>query len=196
MKTLISGILLIVNGLFLTSCSSHDAQRQQAMKEVAAPFSSHAITLTLRAEPELNRLNGLPNSCTVLLIQAADKEALEKLLTNPVLLKGLFSGAGAEGAILQIDRYVVMPGQENTLHIDRVEKARKVALVAGYFPFPMEKHIARFDIPVSAYEEGWWNKAWRAELSPLDINVTLGSESIVSTKKINVGTAQPAREGK
>lgn len=194
MKRLFLRSSWVIAVVLLCACSNHETQRQQAIKDSAAPFASHAITVTLRAEPNLNALNDIPNSCTILIIQAADKTALDSLQKSPVQLKSIFSGAGAEGKILQVDRYVVMPGQVNTLHIDRVENTRYVEMVAGYFPFPTEKHIVRFQVPISTHQEGWWNKVWLAELSPLDINVTLGSESIVSTQKPNADTAPSAQE--
>lgn len=180
--------------LLLTACSSHEAEKQAAIDTVVAPFASHAINVTLKAEPGLNSVNDMPNSCAVLIIQSAEKTPLEQLLNNPAQLKALFSGAGAEGAILQVDHFVAMPGQESILHIDRAENTRQIALVAGYFPFPSKKNIARVEIPLTVQEDGWWNKVWRAELMPLDINITLGSENIVNMHKSNAEPSQSKQE--
>ncbi|WP_261372030.1 type VI secretion lipoprotein TssJ [Yersinia mollaretii] len=167
----------------LTGCSHQDPkQRQQAIDTVAQPFAKSAITIQLTAQPGLNTWNGLANSSSILVIQAGNAAALDKLLKNPVQLKSMFAGTGSEADILQLDRYVVMPGQQNTLHIDRAENTRYLALVASYFPFPDSRHIARFTIPMTLTAQGWPNKIWVAQLVPLNAYVTLGSESIVAQK--------------
>ena len=185
-KTGLTGLMLCV--ILLTGCASdHQKSREQAISEVAAPFANGAITLQLQAEPGLNSMNEMPNSCTVLLLQAKDQPTLDKILTNPATLKSLFAGAGSEGDILQVDRYVMMPGQTNTVHIDRARNTRNVALVAGYYPFPVRKHLVSMVIPVDAESTGWWEPVWQAHLAPATLSVTLGSESIVSSDVTVVG---------
>ena len=203
MKGQISFVGLLLSVLMLAGCSSGDNEaRQQSIDKVSAPFASGAITLNLRAEPGLNSVNELPNSCTVLLLQAKDKPTLDKILNNPTLLKSLFAGAGNEGDVLQLDRYVVMPGQSNILHIDRAQNTRNLALVAGYYPFPTKQHMFTAEIPVSTHSTGWWSPVWQSALSPVTFSVTLGSESIVSagepneTENIAQNTAPVAVEEK
>ena len=174
-----AGLMLAI--MLLSGCvSDNDQGREKAIDATPAPFANGAITLQLRAEPGLNTVNDMPNSCTVLLLQAKDKPALEKLLGNPATLKSLFAGAGSEGEVLQVDRYVMMPGQTNIVHVDRARDTRNVALVAGYYPFPVKKHMVSTAVPVEATSTGWWEPVWQAHLTPLTLSVTLGSESIVS----------------
>jgi len=170
--------------LLLAGCGSNsDEARQQSIRAVPAPFANSAITLNLRAEPCLNSVNELPSSCTVLLIQAKDKPSLDKALNNPILVKGLFAGAGSEGDILQLDRYVMMPGQTNILHIDRAQNTRNVALVAGYYPFPAKQHMFTAEIPVETQSCGWWSTVWHSTLAPITLSMVLGSESIINASE-------------
>ncbi|MGB7801758.1 type VI secretion lipoprotein TssJ [Buttiauxella sp.] len=174
--------VLMLGVMLLAGCTSDNPQgREQAISDVAAPAANGAITLQLRAEPGLNSLNDMPNSCTVLLLQTKEKPALDKILGNPATIKSLFAGAGSEGDVLQVDRYVMMPGQTNTVHIDRAQNTRHVALVAGYYPFPVKKHMVSAAIPVATESTGWWEPVWQAQLEPVTLSVTLGSESIVSS---------------
>lgn len=175
---------IVILALLLTGCSHQDPKlRQQAIDGVAQPFAKSAITIRLSAQPNLNMWNGLANSSSILVIQSGNAATLDKLLNNPVLLKAMFAGTGSEGDILQTDRYVVMPGQQNILHIDRAENTRYIAVVAGYFPFPDSRHIARFTIPMTLATHGWQNTIWAAQLVPLSADVTLGQESIVAHKQ-------------
>lgn len=154
------------------------ATEQQAIKQVTAPYAQGAITLDIRTDPDLNALHDIANSCTLLVIQAQQASTLNKLLSNPFALKKLFSAAGAQDEILKVDRYAAMPGQRTTLHIDRSENTRYLAIVAGYYPFPQKQHMALVAIPVTTNASGWWRKSWQAQLSPVTLQVHLGSSSI------------------
>lgn len=190
MKALSTALFLLVTGTMLGGCAGDQANgqaktvptEQQAIDQVAAPFAQGAITLDITADPNLNAWNEIANSCTVLVIQAQKASSLNKVLSNPAQLKNLFSGAGAEDDILKVDRYAAMPGQRTTLHIDRSENTRKLAIVAGYYPFPKKQHMAIVSIPVTVTSTGWWTKKWSAQLAPLDLEATLGSQSITQLK--------------
>ena len=187
MKALRTTLLLLTLGLMLSGCSGDQTKsvsaEQQAANQVTAPFAQGGITLSINAEPGLNAWNEIANSCTVLVIQAQKASSLNKILSNPAQLKSLFNGAGAEDDIMKVDRYAAMPGQKTTLHIDRSENTRQVAIVAGYYPFPKKQHMAMVSIPVTLTSTGWWTKKWTAELSPLVLDVTLGSQSITQLIK-------------
>ncbi|MDD7995528.1 type VI secretion system lipoprotein TssJ [Kosakonia radicincitans] len=165
----------------LSGCAEENtapATKQQAIDQVAAPFAQGAITLAIQTDPDLNAVHGIANSCTLLVIQAQQANTLSKLLSNPFALKNLFSAAGAQDEILKVDRYAAMPGQHTTLHIDRSENTRYLAVVAGYYPFPQKQHMALIRIPVTTESSGWWTPRWQAQLAPLTLTLHLGSNSM------------------
>lgn len=182
MRVTCYAIMLAAAGAMLGGCSSDQSiltdTREQAVEHVAATFAESAITLNMTADPGLNNWNDIANSCTVLVIQAQKTSSLNKVLSNPAQLKSLFHGTGAEDDILKVDRYAMMPGKRTTLHIDRSEHTRNLAIVAGYYPFPKKQHMALITIPVTLESSGWWSKKWSAQLSPITIDLTLGSNSI------------------
>ncbi len=199
MNVVRQSVVLFVTGVLLSGCPGYQGSqtvsvKQQVVDQMNAPFAQGAITLNITAEPGLNSWNEIANSCTVLVIQAKKASSLNKILSNPAQLKSLFSGAGAEDDILKVDRYPAMPGQRTTLHIDRSENTREVAIVAGYYPFPKKQHMAIVSVPVTLNSTGWWNKIWTASLSPLTLNVTLGSQSItqLTTNSSAQDVVQPA----
>ena len=186
MKDALGWTGLIFCALLITGCGTNsDEARQQSISTVSAPFAGGAITLNLMAMPDLNSVNELPSSCTVLLIQTKDKPILDKVLNNPAQIKGLFAGAGSEGEILQLNRYVMMPGQTNVIHIDRAQNTRNIALVAGYYPFPGRQHIVTTEIPVETQSRRWWAPVWQSWLAPVTLSVTLGSQGIVTASTSN-----------
>lgn len=165
----------------LSGCAEENpapATKQQAIDQVVAPFAQGAITLAIQTDPDLNAVHGIANSCTLLVIQAQQANTLSKLLSNPFALKSLFSAAGAQDEILKVDRYAAMPGQRTTLHIDRSENTRYLAVVAGYYPFPQKQHMALIRIPVTTESSGWWTPRWHAQLAPVTLSLHLGSNSM------------------
>ena len=167
----------------LTSCSTSPVVTQtQAIKQVEAPYEQGAITVSFITDTDLNAWHNIANSCTVLIIQAEKSSTLMQLLANPAALGLLFSSVGAQDEILKVDRYAAMPGQQTTLHIDRSENARYVAIVAGYYPHPQKQHMALVAVPVISASEGWWRPTWHATLSPLTLSLRLGRDAISDIK--------------
>lgn len=169
----------------LSGCATETQKattEEQAIAQVKAPYSQGAITLEIQTDPDLNALNEIANSCTLLIIQAQNTGALNKLLSNPFELKSLFSSGGAQDEVLKVDRYAAMPGQISTLHIDRSENTRYIAVVAGYYPFPQKQHMTIVAIPTITENTGWLFPDWRAHLAPLTLSLRLGSNSITQFK--------------
>ncbi|HHR6132075.1 TPA: type VI secretion system lipoprotein TssJ [Providencia alcalifaciens] len=165
----------------LTGCAvdpSAITSPEQAISQLNAPFEEGAIRLTIQSSPDLNAFEGIANSCTLLVIQAQKKSTLNELIANTIKLKSLFSSAGAEEDILKVDRYSAMPGQTTTLHIDRSENTRYIAIVAGYYPFPKQQHMMVIAIPIGVESQGWLTSFWQAHLSPLNVSLYLGSDSV------------------
>ncbi|WP_336844944.1 type VI secretion lipoprotein TssJ [Providencia rettgeri] len=163
--------------------------KQQAIENVATPFSQGAIKLILHTTPDLNSFKGIANSCVLLIIQAQKLDSLNMALSDPFELKALFSAAGSQNNILKIDQYAAMPGQDITLHIDRSESARYFAVVGGYYPFPQKQHMIIVEIPVITEGSGWWNDYWIAKLATVTLNLSLGKNSI---NQIKSEVIQPA----
>lgn len=201
--------MLSLIATLLSGCAasgSRTAAEQQAIDQAPAPFAQGAIRLDIQTDPDLNAWHNIANSCTVLVIQAQQSSTLNKLLSNPFALKSLFSAAGAQDDILKVDRYAAMPGQRTTLHIDRSENTRYIAIVAGYYPFPKKQHMALVAIPVTRESTNWWHPVWHAQLTPLTLQLRLGREAIAQLEGASplpiplsqsdaVGTAPQPAEG-
>ncbi|MCX9063284.1 type VI secretion lipoprotein TssJ [Citrobacter portucalensis] len=157
---------------------SSNTEAEQVTTRVNAPFASGAIILEVQTDPDLNALQGIANSCTLLVIQAQKASTLNKLLSSPPALKSLFSAAGAQDEILKVDRYAAMPGQNTTLHIDRSENTRYFAIVAGYYPFPQKQHMALVTVPMATENKGWLFSREPAQLIPVTLKIHLGNSSI------------------
>lgn len=169
-------LISIISGC--TFSNTKFTTEKQAIDNVALPFEQGAITLDLQTDTDLNSLNSIANSCTLLIIQAQHINDIKKILSDQFKLKEMFSGYDTQEGILKVDRYSAMPGQTITLHIDRSEKTRYVGIVAGYYPFPQNQHMVLVSIPVKTENTGWLQPDWHANLSQMALHIRLGSESI------------------
>ncbi|WP_208463989.1 type VI secretion lipoprotein TssJ [Escherichia coli] len=172
--------LLLIAIVFITACSDKysEQDKMQAIINVDAPFGAGLLTFQISPDTQLNSLNEISNSCALLFLQASAKKTLQDLMNNPVLIRQFFNGSGKVDGILKVDKYIAMPGQDITLHIDRSEGAKYIGVIAGYYPFPGKQHMLLLDIPVDVVEEGWWNKSLYASLLPLFKHISMGKESI------------------
>ncbi|MDA6518817.1 type VI secretion protein, partial [Escherichia coli] len=103
-----------------------EQDRVQAINNADAPFGAGLLTFQISSDTQLNSLNEISNSCALLFLQASHKNTLQDIMNNPVLIKQFFIGTGKVDGILKVDKYVAMPGQEITLHIDRNEGTKYV----------------------------------------------------------------------
>lgn len=179
-------ITLLCTTLILNSCSSVSTaypSKEEAMENVIANYSPGAITIDIQTDPDLNSVRGFSSSCTILILQTKTMDTLKNLQSNPSLIKNIFSDVGAHEDILKVDRYTSMPGQQIKLHIDRSENTRYLALIAGYYPFPQKQHMIISSIPSVSKNHGWLFDNWFTQLSPLTLQLRLGSKSIIEFNK-------------
>lgn len=170
---------IVISLLFLSGCHSLDPeQRDTFVSTYVTPHASAAITLNIQAAPDLNAFDDLANSCSLLVLQATDKNVLTTLLKNKSQLALMFNRSPDLEVILQSDKYVVMPGQKTTLHVDRAEGSKVVAVVAGYYPGPDIKNTIIENIPVNVSNTAWWGIDLLGESLPLKLDINMGKKSM------------------
>lgn len=174
--------VLIVFLFGVAGCADKNDQGK-GLTYINAPYAPGAISINIQSTPGLNSWRNVANSCTTLVIQSERIDLLNEVLSDPIRLEKIFQGMGTDEAILKTDRYVALPGQQTTLHIDRSADTRVVAIVAGYYPFPQSHHIRTVTIPWEISYGGWFRKKPFAELTQLDLNMILGEQSIIKFKR-------------
>lgn len=182
-------MLFIFLYILLGGCSNYPgyySSEEQSISNVETPFENAAINVDILADPDLNYLNGSANSCTLLVVQSNKQRTLQDLFRNPSLIKAIFNYMGAQNDILKIDRYSVMPGQNATLHIDRSQGTRFLAVVVGYYPFPQKQHMLLFPIPSESVSNGFFRfKSWHSKLISFSFKLRLGNSGISNIEGVN-----------
>lgn len=177
------GVLLLLlsalTGCGLTGPST--AEKQDKVKaEVKWPFAKNGIMIELATDLELNYYFGQGHTLVLGILQFDDEKIFPKLLTKPAdLMKSLTSGNLPTGA-LQLDRYVLSPDTRLILEVDRVQDAKFIGIVAGYYQFDAARSARYFRVPLNMQSSGLISKDYKAEPAVLALRLGLGAQRIVN----------------
>lgn len=178
---------LLAAVLMLQGCAGGNTSAQ-ALSSVDWRFARDAVTLDIFSTPDLNFASDEPHTLVLAVFQMRDAAVFRKLLTDPDALGGVLEGAPPADGFLRVTRYVVSPGKQSTISIDRAENARFVGIAAGYFEFDASKAARVFEVPVSITRKGWFTHHYDAAPGPLALRLELGALAITRAE-IQDGTA-------
>ena len=170
-------ILLLASLMVIAGCAPNETTRQQLLQQTPPWYAEGAIVVTIKTEPVLNAWQGMSNALSLVILQSKEKQTLEALISSEKQARTLFSGAALSADILSADRFTAMPGQQTTLHINRAENTRYVAIVAGYYPAPGPGQTSLMAVPVELKRS--WLK-WQVEVEPLHVTTVWGERALVS----------------
>jgi predicted component of type VI protein secretion system len=165
----------------ITGCSTSTSEQniELALKSAVPYYRDNAIRITITATTDLNAYHNQANSCSLYFIQAQNREVLDKLIARRQLLQEMFNGDQRIKGVLQIDEHTMMPGEKVHFNLARVEDARYLAIIAGYYPFPGPDYSVVTGFPISLHKNGYFISNYTATFSPLLINLKLGKVNIV-----------------
>lgn len=175
-------LFLLLAGL--TGCGltgpSNEEKQDKVKAQVKWPFAKNGIMIELANDTDLNFYSGQAHTLVLGILQFDDEKAFPKLLTKPSdLVKVLTSGNLPAGA-LQLDRYVLSPDSRLLLEIDRVQDAKFIGIVAGYYQFDVPRAVRYFRIPLNMKSSGLITKDYKAEPAVLALRLGLGAQRIVN----------------
>ena len=164
--------------------SSKEEKQDKAKAEVKWPYAKNAIMIELASDVDLNFYANRSHTIVLGVLQFDDEKAFPKLLTQPAdIIKALSTGTLPTG-VLQLDRYVVSPDARLLLEIDRVQDAKFVGIVAGYYQFDASRSARYFRIPLTMQSSGVITKDYKAEPAVLALRLALGSQRIVNAESL------------
>ncbi|MDR1872146.1 MAG: type VI secretion lipoprotein TssJ [Deltaproteobacteria bacterium] len=155
--TLITGLL----SLSLTACGPKSANPEplpptpaETVETINWAYAPLAIRLGILADPILNEVIGGSTSLAVCLYQLSELSALTTLSQSREGLISLLTCAPTLAGAVSSDRLLVQPGQKMDLTLDRLEKTRYLAVVAGYQDLRPVSSVAYLPIPIE--EDSHW----------------------------------------
>ena len=158
---------------------SQDVSKPVGPQAAHWDYAPKAMELTLLSDPFLNAYEGAPHSLSVCVYQLQDPEAFQALAASGPGIARLLECAAFDPSVAAVQRVVVQPGRNETLTLDRHEKARFLGVACGYFDRNQGAALRIYEIPVAANTSGWlWWKETNYEPGKLVKKILLGKTGI------------------
>jgi predicted component of type VI protein secretion system len=143
-------------------------------------WQPNALHLKITADRDLNRYEEQPHALMLCLYQLSSATAWWELLT-PAGVNTLLKCERFDSSVVQSERLFIQPDEQRQLTVDRLEKGRYVAFIAGYATPSAQRISPIFSFPVQHSTKGilFWKKDqyWPGELM---INLVLTEQSLQS----------------
>ena len=167
MKRCVYVLLFFAVSATVVSCSSVSRTPEYS-------FQKEAVTITLKADPQLNLYQGSPHTLVACTYQLRDPNAFNQIVDEKDGLPKLLECGRFDASVAYAKRLVLQPGQELKDSLDRAEGAKYVSVVAGYYNLQKWNSVRLFQIPVGTLSS-----------KPQNVNVELylGPEAIQELKR-------------
>ena len=153
-------------------------------------FESGAITLRYTAAKNLNQYNNAAHTLVLVVYQlseAADFKNYTQTADGIKRLLNLYETEARKTIQLKnledLQRFILTPGTEKTLRIDRAKDARWVGLVAGYFNAAAGQCSAVHRIPTARTEKGLIRKTVHVRPAELHIHIDLDANAMHTSRE-------------
>lgn len=189
-QTFCLGVAIAICASLLVGCSTVNTMlggntAELAKKQAQWFHAPAAISVAVTADSALNLYETQPHTLMLAVVQMADDEAFGTLVEDEQALRDWLASPTPAPGFLRINRYVVLPGMRAILDVDRVQNARYVGLVAGYYGLDRATATRVFPLVLNARRHGWFVKTWTAAPAPLRVELLLGTQTIVSAQAVS-----------
>jgi type VI secretion system VasD/TssJ family lipoprotein len=169
-------LFLFLFVLFFSSCS----QKTPVYPEPDYSYQKNGIKIRYTSSEKLNFFNSKPHTLILAVYQLSNKSVFKEITkTNHGIQKILNIENFSESNSLKIegaekfDYFVISPGEEKIISMDRSENTRWIAVAAGFYNLDPDKVLKIYEIPVSKNEHGLFFKKFSSKAKNLFININL-----------------------
>lgn len=142
-------------------------------------FRQDAIQINYIADEKLNSYNGRPHTLILVMYQLSDSAPFNEKSRLRDGLSELLLGEHFDPSVVGIDRFIIQPGDKETISIDRLENTRRIGIVAGYYKLEPKESSKTFEIEYHIEEKGHIRKKKTAVIENIRIFLNLGPEGIL-----------------
>ncbi len=113
-------------------------------------FKENAIELHIIPSKDLNEFQDREHTLFLMIFQMSDPNGFNSLCSTTEGLQSLLSREVAESSIgiLSSNKFIISPGKEKIIKIDRAKSAQNLGFVAAYFNLLPEKVYKIINIPI------------------------------------------------
>lgn len=191
MPILLACLLLVLQGCASVNSAMGGNTEKEAKAEVTWAYQRNGIQIELIAGSDLNAYFNQPHTVVLGVLQLEDSKSFLQLLNDRKTLTHMLASGDIGSDILHMDRYVVSPGKRDILDIDRVQDARYVGIVAGYYNFDPPGAARLFRIPINIRSEGMISTTYAATPANLALRLQLGRQRIVNAQSLTFDADSP-----
>lgn len=173
----------------LQGCSSVNSalggnSPNEAKAEVSWDFKTNGVQIELMSSADMNAHFNQPHTLVLGVFQLEDAKVFSQLLGDSKQLITTLASGNAGTEVLHLDRYVISPDKRTVLDINRVQGAKYIGLVAGYYNFDASAAARLFRIPLNIQASGIITTSYAAEPANLALRLFLGRERIVNAQSL------------
>jgi type VI secretion system VasD/TssJ family lipoprotein len=198
-RTLIPRLLpAVLCGVALSSCSSLNSMmggnsETDALKAMKWTYAADGVQVAITADPQLNQSTGQPHTLALTVVQMEDPSVFAPYASNSARMSALLLADSPPQGLLSLDRIFVSPGESRTVTLPRVEKAKYVGLVTGYYHLDPIRSARLYQIGVEMDSSGIVVKTRNASPEPLKIDLRLGADGIQEAPGTRTPPVEPVR---
>lgn len=181
MRITSSGIGLLLALMIISACA-HTLEKPEWR------FEKKAIRLHLKAANDLNLYNNKAHTLYLCIYQLEALGAFEQLSADPQGIRKLLECRMFDDQVAAVDNKVLHAGEDITLTLDRADRARFLALVAGYSSgLTRERVLRHHKYQVYKFRKRFFKPDYQCAPCELAVEVSLGAHQIEYSRIIPNG---------
>ena len=141
-------------------------------------YEREAIHLRINADANLNLHEGKPHTLMICIYQLVRKTAFNSLAEEIDGRYKLLECQPFDATVAGTKQLIIHPGDSLNLLLDRLEGARHLAIVAGYYLLEKKRIIRVVDFPVVTEKQGFMGSTATARVDKLNLEVVFGDQQI------------------
>ena len=111
-------------------------------------FAQNALTFNIDASTYLNFYDNSKHALTLAIIQIRSPNRFQQLINSKFGIRYLLESSESEKDFISHQRFAVQPGSKDTIVIDRMEDAKFIGIVAGFYQGDKASRVRLIEIPM------------------------------------------------
>jgi len=183
---------IFLAGLLLSGCTSigiNTAPDDTIRQKVRWTFEKQAIVVHILSDKNLNWSDKRAHTLIIGILEIQDPNGFLPLIQNPDLAMETLAFEKKRSGILSVRRFIIPPGTDGEIVLDRMRNAMYIGIIAGYSEYSSGKDIRIRPMPVRVKRSGIIFRSNHFRPAKVAIRLRLGSrhmstlEILDTTKK-------------
>lgn len=145
-------------------------------------YEPEAIRLQIQADANLNLHEGKPHTLMICIYQLKRNTGFNYLSEEIDGRYKLLECQPFDNTVASAKRLIIHPGDGLNLLMDRMEGARHLAIVAGYFLLQKKRMVRVVHFPVVTEKQGFMGSTTTSRIGKLNLKAIFGDQQIMGVE--------------